>query len=128
MRLTWEVSAGLPGLLLNRPVFDLNGRLLGIPDGLDVESASVLEYDGADHLLPQSQAADRDRDRRFADHGLTVLRVTKEDFGSDRVDSLIARMQSIRARGLRRDLARDQWTLEAPLGWTMPSRPRHAGD
>ena len=28
MRLTWEVSAGLPGLLVNRPVFSLTGQLL----------------------------------------------------------------------------------------------------
>jgi hypothetical protein len=120
MRLTWEVSAGLPGLLVNRPVFSLAGQLLGIADGLEVESASVLEYDGAEHRAPDHAAADALRDERFSAHGLRTLRVTKDDLTGATRDQLIERMRDLRATGLARDLDDDRWTTERPDGWRMP--------
>jgi hypothetical protein len=120
MRLTWEIAAGLPGLLVNRPVFDLADRLLGIADALDPESATVLEYDGEDHLLVENAASDAERDRRFAAHGLRVLRITKRDLSADGRDALIERMHVARVQGLARNADNDRWTITTPDGWTMP--------
>jgi hypothetical protein len=127
MRLTWEVSAGLPGLLVNRPVFDLAGSLLGIADALDLDSATVLEYDGEDHLAPDRAAADAERDRRFESHGLRTVRVAKGDFTGEARHELISRMRMVHDSGLARDLADDRWTIDRPVGWTMPGQDATRG-
>jgi hypothetical protein len=77
IRVVWEIDAGLPPLLINVPVYALDGRLLGIADALDPESATVVEYDGEEHEIPENRASDHRRDRLFADHGLQVVRVDK---------------------------------------------------
>ena len=38
MVLVWVLDAGLDPPLCNREVFDLDGRLIGVPDLLDVEA------------------------------------------------------------------------------------------
>lgn len=42
--LAWRLDAGLPEPLVNPPVFDIDGRLLGYPDLLDVEAGVAGEY------------------------------------------------------------------------------------
>ncbi len=49
MRLVWIFDAGLDPPLCNRPRFDLDGRLLGVPDLFDPVAGLVGEYDGAAH-------------------------------------------------------------------------------
>ena len=49
MHLTWELVAELPRVLANRPVFDLNDNLIGVPDLFDPVSGTVGEYDGEHH-------------------------------------------------------------------------------
>src|SRR3954447_802486 len=49
MRLVWVLDAGLPVPAVNQPVYDLDGRLLGVADLLDVAAGVVGEYDGEDH-------------------------------------------------------------------------------
>jgi hypothetical protein len=118
LRLTWTVTAALSSLLVNPPVFSRDGELLGIADLLDVDAATVIEYDGEDHLEPDQSESDRRRDERLRDHGMTVVRVTKDDMLRERGDQLISRLAAARLRGLARDRTRDRWTLASPPGWT----------
>lgn len=107
MRLIWVRDARLPPPLVNRPVFDLNGRLLGYPDVLDPESGAVLEYDSDDHRELDAHTADNAREEAFEDHGLTVCRATRLDLRGDTAP-LVRRMRGARARGLRRDRSLDR--------------------
>ena len=99
MRLVWMLDAGLPRPLVNRPIFDLDGRLLGYPDNLDEEAGCVLEYDSDDHRDLEHHTADNDREEPFEDHGLVVCRVTRLNLRQPR-HTLAQRMQLARARGL----------------------------
>ena len=54
-RLIWVLDVGLPEPHVNKPVFTLEGRLLGYADLFDEEAGMFGEYDGADHR----QARDR---------------------------------------------------------------------
>lgn len=116
MRLVWVLEAGMPVYRVNQPVFDLGGRLLGIADGLDLESATVVEYDGDDHRDIAQHSADNIREELFEEHGLTVMRVTRLDMGRSR-QALADRMRRTRARGLSRDRTGDRWTVTPPPGW-----------
>lgn len=113
LRLVWVLEAGLPTLLVNQPVFSLHGQLLGYPDGLEPETGCVLEYDGEDHRDLQHHTSDNDREERFADHGLTVMRATRLNLGRDK-PALIARMRRAYQRAERRDRGLDRWTLDPP--------------
>jgi very-short-patch-repair endonuclease len=107
--------AGLPRLLVNTPVFSIEGYLIGIPDLLCPDSATVIEYDGADHLDVERNAADSRRDMRFRIHGLTTLRVTRDDINGSR-ERLWKRLRDTYQDGLQRERADDRWTLEVPPG------------
>jgi hypothetical protein len=65
-RLIWQLDAGFPRPLVNQPVWDRRGRLLGYADLLDVEAGVVGEYDGADHRLARRQSKDVDREAGLA--------------------------------------------------------------
>jgi very-short-patch-repair endonuclease len=111
--------AGLPTLLVNHPVFSVEGYLIGIPDLLCPESATVIEYDGADHLEPQRRAEDSRRDARFRVHGLNTVRVTRDDINGPH-DTLVERLRRAYLDGLSRDSSSDRWTLEIPADWVPP--------
>ncbi len=49
LRVFYVTVAGLPKPTVNVPIFDLDGRLLGIADLLDEEAGLVTEFDGAQH-------------------------------------------------------------------------------
>lgn len=115
LRMVWVLDAGLPKPLCNRPVFDLYGCLLGYPDILDPDAATVGEFDGAGHRELDEHTGDNAREERFEDHGLVVTRATSVDIG--RRQALAQRMQRAHARGLARDRCGDQWTLEIPPDW-----------
>ena len=68
----------------NRPVFSLDGTLLGYPDLLDVESGTVGEYDGADHKEGERHRKDVEREERYRDHGLEYFTVVGGDIGTGR--------------------------------------------
>ena len=115
LRLVWVLDAGLPPPLVNPPVFDLDGRLLGYPDLLDVEAGVVVEYDGDDHRPARRHSSDVDREAVFRRHRLEVTRVTGPDLASTSrvVDRLLG------ARALARFEAPSQrlWTLTPPPWW-----------
>jgi hypothetical protein len=115
LRMGWELEAGLPRPLVNAPVFDLSGRLLGYPDLLDVESGLVGEYDGADHRHATRHSDDVRREAVFRRHGLEVTRVTGPDLRAPgRVRS---RILEARARARWEPLGTRRWTVEPPEGW-----------
>lgn len=114
-RKIWVVDAGLPRPLVNRPIFDRRGRLLGYPDLLDEEAGLVCEFDGADHRRARRHSEDVDREATFRRHLLEVTRVTGPDLAvPDRVRSRLLAARS-RARWLPE--AERPWTTTPPPGW-----------
>ena len=79
MYLCWRIDAELPMPLLNREVYDRDGRLIGVPDLLDVEAGLVGEYQGEDHKDGQRHREDVEREERFRDHGLEFFEVVGGD-------------------------------------------------
>ena len=73
MRLVWVLDAELRQPLCNVAVFDMDGRLLGVPDLFDAEAGLVGEYDGAHHKAGEQHRADVTRESRFRDHGLEYV-------------------------------------------------------
>ncbi len=116
LRLMWELDARLPRPLVNRPVFDLRGRLLGIADLLDPVTGLVGEYDGADHRSAGRHSADVDRESRMRDAGLEVFRVTGPDLLQPR--RVVGRIEAARGRARRLPQQR-RWTIEPPSDWPV---------
>jgi hypothetical protein len=112
-RLIARLDAGLEHLLVNQPVFDLHGNLLGVADLLDEEAGLVIESDGADfHAGPRTK--DNHRQERFERAHLTVCRVTGDDH-RDRYGT------AARILAARRDAFRERdrgWTTEKPAWWS----------
>jgi hypothetical protein len=114
LRLIW-LSVGLPPPICNRPVFDLNGRLLGYPDRFDPVAGLLGEYDGEDHKGRDRHRKDVAREELFRDHGLEYFAVV----AGDSRETAAARMLAARRRA--RFLTPDQcsWTLLAPPWWPV---------
>ena len=114
-RLVWELDAGLPRLHCNIPLFDRNGRHLGTPDLLDVESGTVIEYDGSLHLTHARRRRDIRREEKFRRHGLEYLTVTSGDLRNEL--ALASRMHAVRRRARFTAEGRRGWTVEPPRWW-----------
>jgi hypothetical protein len=115
MRLVWVLDAGLPAPLVNQPVWDLHGRLLGVADLLDPGAGLVGEYDGATHRHASRHAGDLRREDHFRRAGMEYVAVTGPDLRdramvADRI--LHARDRALAATGRARG-----WTLAPPEGW-----------
>jgi hypothetical protein len=115
LRLIWVLDARLPTPRVNRPVFDLRGRLLGYPDLLDEEAGLVAEFDGADHRGAGRHTGDVGREDGFRRHGLEVCRVTGLDL-ADR-GRVVARLLGARSRARWEPPQRRRWTTEPPPWW-----------
>jgi hypothetical protein len=115
MRLVWLLDAGLPAPLCNRPLFDLRGNLLGVPDLFDPVAGLVGEYNGADHREPDRRRKDNEREARFRDHGLEYFDLVGGDLPD--IAGVVRRMHATRSRA--QFLAPDQrrWTLDPPPWW-----------
>lgn len=119
-RKIWVVDAGLPTPLVNHPVFDRRGRLLGYPDLLDEEAGLVCEFDGADHRRAARHSSDVGREDVFRRHLLEVTRVTGPDL---LVDAVVARrLLAARSRARWLPPERRSWTTTPPTGW-RPALP-----
>lgn len=115
LRLVWQLDADRGRPLVNRPLFDLDGRLLGYPDLLDPEAGVVGEYDGADHRSARQHSDDVDRESGFRDHLLEVVRFTGPDMTvPNRVTN---RIHAAYARARWLPPARRTWTLTPPPHW-----------
>jgi hypothetical protein len=115
VRLIWVLDAGLPRPLVNCPVWDLTGKLLGIADLLDVEAGLVVEFDGAEHRKARRHTSDVAREDRMRRAGLEYVKVTGLDV--PRRDLVADRMLSSRARALALPRAQRRWTPVPPAGW-----------
>lgn len=113
-RLVWEIDAGLPPLLTNRPLFDGRGQHIGTPDLLEPERGVVIEYDGADHLERKRRFEDAQREERFRDHGLEYLCVQADDMAARA--ALDAKMR--RVFGRAQQPRHQSGGLTPPYWWT----------
>lgn len=110
----------------NRPLFDLRGRLLGVPDLLDLRSGLVVESDGAPHAESSRRSRDHQRSDLFEGHHLTVARVTSHDH-RDR-DALMARLLRDHRRAQQRHQGQPApWTLDEPDWWPGSELTRRWG-
>ena len=115
MRMIWQLDAGLPRPLCNRPIFDLHGRHIGTPDLFDPVSGTLGEYDGALHLTGQARSRDVARESAFRDFALECFTV----LGPDVRDRAGTAARMIQARRRARWLPEDErpWTLTPPPWW-----------
>ncbi len=116
LRMCYRRQAGLSAPLVNRPVFDLDGTFLGMPDLFDPNAGLVTEYDGQQHRERRQHRDDNLREERLESANLVVLRVDRMDLGSDR-RRLVRRLQDGYRRSSQRVRARDRWTLSQPSWW-----------
>lgn len=115
MRLLWQLDAGLPPPLVNQPVWDPSGRLLGIADLLDPVAGVVGGFDGADHRWARRHSRDVAREDGFRRHGLEYFKVTGIDLADPAL--VVDRMRSTRARASWDPESRRRWTIDPPAGW-----------
>ena len=116
MHLAWELVAGFPRALANRPVFDRDGTLIGVPDLFDPISGTVGEHDGEHHRATEQRRVDVAREERFRDQGLEYFSVV----GGERRDAVVARMVRTRARAKFLPPESCSWTLEPPPWYDVP--------
>lgn len=115
LRLVWVLDAGLPTPLVNQPVFDLCGRLLGIADLFDPVAGLVGEYDGAAHRGAHRHRRDVMREDRFRRAGLEYVKVVALDLRHR--EEIVDRIHASRRRAAYPSPARRRWTLTPPDGW-----------
>lgn len=115
MRKVWIVDAGLPRPLCNRPVFDRDGRLVGVPDLLDEEAGVVGEYDGVVHLAAPQRAKDVRREAAFRALGLEYVTMLAGDSGA--LPELVARILAARSRARFAGVRKRHWTVGQPRWW-----------
>jgi hypothetical protein len=118
LRLIWVFDAGLPPPLVNPPVFDMDGNLLGYPDLLDVEAGHAVEYDGEDHRPALRQSSDVGREQGFRRHRIEVTRVTGPDMSSRA--KVVGRLLAGRALARFEAPSQRTWTLTPPPWWRPP--------
>ena len=115
MKLVWVRDAELPYPLVNPPLFDRSGNLLGVPDLFDAELGIVGEYDGADHKHRERHRRDVAREERYRNAGLEYFTVVGGDL-SDK-DLIVRRMLAARRRALSNSRRTRGWTLTPPSWW-----------
>jgi hypothetical protein len=121
MRLVWIIDAGFPRPLCNVPVFDRNGRLLGIPDLFDPIAGVVGEYNGADHKELDRRRSDNDREERFRGVGLEYFDLVEGDLANR--PHVVRRMQQTRQRAHFDPPEMRRWTLTPPPWWRPREEP-----
>ena len=98
LRMIWRrVVRAKP--LCNRPVLDLDGGLIGIPDLLDEDSGMAGEFNGAVHRTRTRYQRDIHREDRFRRSGLEPFTVVGDDL--DNEARVIDRIQAARERAGR---------------------------
>jgi hypothetical protein len=115
MALVWMLDAELPRPVCNRPIFDLDGQLIAIPDLFDVEAGCGGEYQGADHKEGEQHRRDVDRDQRLRNAEIETFEVVGGDL-TDR-DLVVKRMVTARRRSKFRPATQRAWTLDEPAWW-----------
>ena len=116
MREVWTRDAGLPRPLCNRPVFDLDGHLLGTPDLLDPVAGVAGEYDSELHLERERRRRDVERESLFRGVGLEPVAMLTGDLTHPW--SFVARLRDAYARAAQRPVSSRRWTIATPPWWT----------
>lgn len=96
LRMDYEIDAGLPPPLINCPVHDLQGNLLGVADLLDPNAGLVVEFDGADHRGKARHNRDLAKDEALRGVGLEVTRVSGDDLKDSGL--VVSRLHAARTR------------------------------
>lgn len=112
-RLVVVREAGYLDVRVNEPVFDLDGKLLGVADLLDVKRGIVVETDGDDHAGRSRRTRDNLRQEAMTRAGLVTVRVTADDHRDRR--RLAARLRRIRREV--NPVRTGAWTLDRPPWW-----------
>lgn len=110
-RLVWVQLAGLPDPLVNHPVYDLRGRLIGVPDLFDADAGLVGEYSGEIHRGAVRHRKDVVREEDFRQHGLEHVEVVR----GDSVDDARRRILAARERALHLPPEERRWTVQRPV-------------
>jgi hypothetical protein len=109
LRLIWLLDARLPPPLVNCPVHDRSGRLLGVVDLLDVVAGHAVEFDGAEHRQARRQTADVQKEDRLRGVGLEVTRVTGMEL------TQAGRLVNARQRALFLPSTERAWVARPPV-------------
>ncbi|WP_445257948.1 hypothetical protein [Nocardioides aurantiacus] len=128
LRLLWQLDAGLPPVLTNRPIFDLGGHHVATADLIEPEAGLVVEYDGDLHLSRHRRRHDLAREHELRQHGLEHVVVVAGDAAD--VPRLVDRLVATHRRALATPRPRS-WTLDPPRWWqpsvTVEQRRRLTG-
>lgn len=106
---------GVPVLLTNRPLFDLNGRHIGTPDVIDPRTGVSGEYDGGLHLSGSRRATDVRREHDFRAHGVEPVTMLRDDAFNPA--AFQQRLRAAYHRAEQRPASDRRWTLELPPWW-----------
>ena len=98
-RIIWEFEARWGRPLINRPVLDLHGRLVAVPDLLDPVRGVVGEYAGADHRDIDQHERDIAREAALRAVGLEYVEVVGRDLRDSR--KVVDRMREAESRAGR---------------------------
>lgn len=115
LRLTWLDEVPDARVLMNRPVFDLNGRFVGTPDGIDPVAGVYGMYDGALHLAGEVRHLDVGKEAAYRGLGLEGATMMAGDL-LDRTP-FQQRLREAYVRAARRPASARRWTLETPSWW-----------
>ncbi len=114
LRMIWVLDAGLEPPLVNCPVYDLAGRLLGVVDLLDERAGMAAEFDGADHRTAGRQTADVRKEARLRQLGLEMTRVTGMELPQR--STVAERLHEARGRASFTPPAERLWVARPPAG------------
>lgn len=112
LRLVWVLDAELPRPLCNRPVYDLSGRLIGVPDLFDPVAGLAGEYAGSAHRDPDRHRRDVAREEDFRDHGIECVTVVGGELPHR--EMVANRLRSAHQRSRLVSADRRRWTLTPP--------------
>lgn len=119
LRLLWQLDAGLPPPLVNRPLLDRRNRQVCVPDLLDPEAGLVVEYDGAEHRTAARHTRDVRREDACRRLGLEYAAVTGIDM-RDR-DLVVDRILAARRRARFEPVEDRAWRV-APAPESLDQR------
>lgn len=115
MQLCWQQQIQGIEVLMNRPVFDVRGRFVGTPDGIDDRAGVYVMYDGALHLAGAARHADVAKEAAYRHVGLEGVVMMAGDL-ADRAP-FEQRLREAYARAARRPASDRRWSLETPAWW-----------
>ncbi len=112
VRCRLRCSVAVPGVrwLVNCPIFDLSGRLLGIADLLDLDAGLVVEFDGAEHRGVVRHTQDVVKEDALRRVGLEVVRVTGAEVDHEPI--VVDRVRAGRTRARFEPAPERRWVAQ----------------